>query len=74
MPGARLRATRDGQAAVRLHVAAAGLGTGVLDAVRDGPAATADLARSLGEVRKDLLEAFLRVLRGAGLIREEDAR
>ncbi|WP_242611347.1 class I SAM-dependent methyltransferase [Blastococcus saxobsidens] len=71
---ARLRATRDGQAAVRLHVGAAGLGTGVLDAVRDGPATTADLARRLGVAREDLLEAFLRVLSVADLVREEDAR
>src|SRR5688500_9260433 len=36
----RLRVARDGLAAVRLAVAAAGLSTGVLESLRDGPADT----------------------------------
>ncbi|CCG01908.1 SAM-dependent methyltransferase [Blastococcus saxobsidens] len=70
---ARLRATRDGQAAVRLHVGAAGLGTGVLDAVGGGAVPAPELARRLGVVREDLLGAFLRVLAAAGLVAEDGA-
>ncbi|MGY1845768.1 hypothetical protein [Blastococcus sp. SYSU DS1021] len=59
---ARLRATRDGQAAVRLNLGAAALHTGVLDALGDRAVATPELARRLAVARDDLLAAFLRVL------------
>ncbi|MDP5183948.1 class I SAM-dependent methyltransferase [Blastococcus sp. BMG 814] len=71
---ARLRATRDGQAAVRLHLGAAGLATGVLDAVATGAAGTPDLARRLGVPDEQLLGAFLQVLAAAGLVREDAGR
>lgn len=70
---ARLRATRDGQAAVRLHLGAAGLATGVLDAIDGGATATPGLARRLGAADEDLLGAFLGVLTAAGLVREAAA-
>lgn len=71
---ARLRVTRDGQAAVRLNTGAAALRTGVLDVLADGPAATSDLARRLGAPEEDLLAAFLRVLTAAGLVRDDRGR
>ncbi|WP_346622011.1 methyltransferase domain-containing protein [Blastococcus sp. HT6-4] len=70
---ARLRATRDGQAAVRLHLGAAALGTGVLDAVADGAVATPELARRLDVAEAELLDAFLRTLAAAGLVRGDGA-
>ncbi|MGY1724808.1 SAM-dependent methyltransferase [Blastococcus sp. SYSU DS0533] len=69
-----MRATRDGQAAVRLHLAAAGLATGVLDAVATAPAGTPELARRLGTADQELLGAFLAVLAAAGLVRGDAAR
>ena len=71
---ARLRVTRDGQAAVRLNLGAAALRTGVLDALAGGPAATSDLARRLGVPEEALLAAFLRVLAAAGLVRDDGGR
>ena len=66
---ARLRATRDGIAGIRLHVAGAALATGVLDALAAGSASTADLARATGATDERLLATFLRVVASAGLIR-----
>ena len=71
---ARLRVTRDGQAAVRLNLGAAALRTGVLDALAGGPAATSDLARRLGMPEEALLAAFLRVVAAAGLVRDDGGR
>ncbi|MGY1887517.1 SAM-dependent methyltransferase [Blastococcus sp. SYSU DS0753] len=68
-----MRATRDGQAAVRLNLGAAALHTGVLDALGDRAVATPELARRLAVARDDLLAAFLRVLAAAGLVREDAA-
>jgi SAM-dependent methyltransferase len=65
---ARLRATRDGVAAIRLHVAGAAIDTGVLDALAAGSATTAELARQIGATDEALLAAFLRVAASAGLI------
>lgn len=64
----RLRATRDGQAAIRLNLVAAGLATGVLDALADAPSPTSRLAARTSAVDADLLAAFLRVLAAAGLV------
>ncbi|MCF6745696.1 methyltransferase domain-containing protein [Blastococcus sp. KM273128] len=72
-PRARLRATRDAQAAVRLHLGAAGLATGVLDAVAAGPGGTTELARRLGVADEELLGAFLAVLAAGGLVRGDPA-
>ena len=66
---ARLRATRDGIAAIRLHVAGAALATGVLDALAAGSASTAELAHETGAADERLLETFLRVVASTGLVR-----
>jgi predicted O-methyltransferase YrrM len=67
-PAARLRATRDGLTAVRVHLCAAAIGTGLLDVLAGGEATTADLARRLGILDEELLLAFLRVTAAAGLV------
>jgi len=68
---ARLRAARDGQAAVRLQMVAAAADLGVLDALVGGPVSTATLADRLGAPDPDLLVAYLRVLAAAGFITGE---
>jgi SAM-dependent methyltransferase len=67
---ARMRATRDGLAAIRLHVAGAAVRTGVLDALAAGGATTAELARQLGIADEKLLATFLRVAASTGLVRD----
>jgi len=64
-----LRVARDGLAAVRVAVGAAGLSTGVLECLRDGPADTASVRARLGLDDHGLLEPWLRVLQGHGLVR-----
>lgn len=71
---ARLRANRDGVAAIRLHLVGAAVETGLLDALAEGPASTADLARRLAPGRGELLEAFVRVVASAGLLAGGDGR
>jgi 2-polyprenyl-3-methyl-5-hydroxy-6-metoxy-1,4-benzoquinol methylase len=68
---ARMRATRDGLAAIRLHVGSAAVRTGVLDALAAGPASTADLARELSVADEKLLATFLRVASATGLVRND---
>ena len=68
---ARLRAARDGQAALRLHLVAAAADLGVLDALTGGPVSTTALADRLGAPDPDLLAAYLRVLAAAGFITGE---
>jgi SAM-dependent methyltransferase len=65
---ARLRANRDGAAAIRLHLAGAAVGTGLLDALADGAATTGDLARRMAVPETSLLAAFLRVVAAAGFV------
>jgi SAM-dependent methyltransferase len=65
---ARFRAAQDGQAALRLQVVSAALATGVLDALAQAPASTAELAGRTGAKDSDLLEAFLRVAAVTGLV------
>lgn len=65
----RLRANRDGVAAIRLHLAGAAVGTGLLDALAAGGADVAELARRMGTEDAELLEAFVRVAAAAGLVR-----
>ncbi|SET07155.1 class I SAM-dependent methyltransferase [Geodermatophilus poikilotrophus] len=69
-----LRASRDGLAAVRVAVGAAGLSTGVLECLQDGPADTASVRARLGLDDGDLLEPWLRVLQGHGLVRASAGR
>ena len=64
-----LRVARDGLAAIRLAVGAAGLSTGVLECLRDGPADTASVRARLGLDDGGLLEPWLRVLQAHGLVR-----
>jgi SAM-dependent methyltransferase len=71
---ARLRAARDGQAAVRLQLVAAALDLGVLDALAEAPAGTGALADRLGVTDPDLLAAYLRVLTAAGFVAGEGSR
>lgn len=68
---ARMRATRDGLAAIRLNVGGAAVDTGVLDALAAGPASTADLARELHLSDEKLLATFLRVVASTGLVEDE---
>jgi predicted O-methyltransferase YrrM len=67
-PAARLRATRDGLTAVRLHVVAAALQTGILDTLTAADATTGELAARLDVVDEDLLAALLRVAASVGLL------
>lgn len=69
---ARVRATRQGQVALRLHLVGAALETGLLDALAERAATTADLARTTGARDRDLLEAFLRVMAAARLVDQDD--
>ena len=66
---ARLRANRDGVAALRLHVAGAAVQTGLLDVLADGAATTDELARRLRAADRSILAAFLRAVAAAGLVR-----
>ena len=68
---ARLRAARDGQAAVRLQLVAAAADLGVLDALAGGPVGTTALADRLDVPDPDLLAAYLRVLAAAGFLTGE---
>ena len=71
---ARLRATRDGQAAIRLHMVGAALDLGLLDALADEAATTGELARRIGVGDEELLGAFLRALAAGGLVRVDGDR
>jgi predicted O-methyltransferase YrrM len=68
---ARLRVTRDGLAAIRLHAGRAALATGVLDHLAAGAATTAELARELHIADEKLLAALLRVVAATGLVRDD---
>ncbi len=70
----RLRATRDGQAAIRLAQLGAGLSTGLLDALAERPAGTAELAGRCDAADEQLLAAFLRALAAAGVVRQDHDR
>jgi SAM-dependent methyltransferase len=71
-PRARLRANRDGAAAIRLHLAGAAVDTGLLDALARGGATTAELTERLGVREEGIFAAFLRAVAAAGLIRGAD--
>ena len=68
---ARMRATRDGLAAIRLHAGSAALESGVLDALAAGPATASELARELHLADEKLLTALLRVAASTGLLRAD---
>lgn len=70
----RLTAARDGQAAVRVAAAAAGLRTGLLDLLRQGPATTRALATRGGWSDESLLASFLLTLSELGLVRLSTGR
>ena len=67
-PRARLRATRDGLTAIRLHLGAAAVETGLLDALAERGRHHGRLAARLGAVDEELLVAFLRVAASVGLL------
>lgn len=64
-----LRAARDGLAALRVAVGAAGLSTGVLEGLRDGIVDVATLRARLDLNDDGLLEPWLRVLQAYGFVR-----
>jgi SAM-dependent methyltransferase len=65
---ARLRANRDGAAAIRLHLVAAAFDTGLLDALTDEEGTTAELARRLDVADESLVGSFLRAAAAGGLV------
>jgi len=65
----RLRAVRDGQAAVRVAAVGAGLRTGALDHLREAPSTAGELAKAAGWSDETTLEGLLQVLAGLGLVR-----
>ena len=67
----RLRATRQGQTALRLQLVGAALETGVLDVLSERAATTEELARRTGSADARLLAAFLRVVAAEGLVRSD---
>ncbi|WP_448070517.1 class I SAM-dependent methyltransferase [Georgenia yuyongxinii] len=69
----RLRAVRDGQAGLRAGTVRSALGTGVLAALRPGRT-TAELAAELAVTDHVLLEAYLRTLEAAHLVRTAGGR
>jgi SAM-dependent methyltransferase len=70
----RLRAVRDGQAAVRLHLTAAALATGLVDELAGGDRSTTELADALGARDADVLGAWLRTAAAAGLLHQDGDR
>ena len=66
----RLRALRDGQAAVRLAMTAAAVDLGVLDLLEQ-PTAVDDLAKRLDVVDLELFRAFVATLVTGGLVRDD---
>ena len=73
-PVTRLRATRDCLTAIRVHLCAAAVETGLLGVLAGGDATTADLTCRLGVVDEELLLAFLRVAASAGLVSGGEGR
>lgn len=71
-PRARLRANRDGAAAIRLHLAGAAVDTGLLDALAGSGATTKELTERLGITEEGVFAAFLRAVAAAGLVRGSD--
>jgi SAM-dependent methyltransferase len=71
---ARLRALRESQSGLRLHLVAATLSTGLVDALADGGRTTAELATDLGAEDESLLEAWLGAAAAAGVLRSDGDR
>ena len=71
---ARLRALREGQSGLRLHLTAAALSTGLVDALTEGSRTTGDLAAALGAEDERLLEAWLAAAAAAGVLRRDGER
>jgi hypothetical protein len=67
---ARVRATRDGQAAIRVHLVAAALESGLLDALAQEAQTTAELVGRLGVSNEEVFAPFLRTVAAVGLITE----
>ena len=73
-PLLRLRGMRDGMAAVRVAAVGAGLRTGLLSTLGDGPAGAATLCERAGWTDETLAEALLQVLARTGLVRSSHGR
>ena len=71
---ARLRALREGQGGLRLHLTAAALSTGLVDALADGSRTTGELAAALGGDEEALFEAWLGTAAAVGLLRADGTR
>lgn len=65
----RLRALRESQGGLRMHMAAAALRTGLVDALADGPRTTADLAVRMNAADAEVHRAWLDAAASVGLIR-----
>ena len=70
----RLRALREAQGGLRLHLVAAALSTGLVDALADGGRTTAELATELGAEDEPLLTAWLGAAAAAGVLRSDGDR
>lgn len=71
---ARLRALREGQGGLRLHLTASALTTGLLDALAAGGRTTTELAAELAAPEEPLLEAWLGTVAAVGLVRSDGTR
>lgn len=73
-PTARMRVLRDGAAALRVSILAAGISSDVLPALTEQRHDLPALARRVGAIHHDLLEGFLHVLAAANLVEEQAGR
>ena len=71
---ARLRSLREGQGGLRLHMTAAAISTGLVDALADGSRTTGELGAALGAEDAQLLHAWLEVATAAGVLRRDGER
>ena len=67
----RLRALREGQSGLRLHLVAAALSTGLVDALAAGGRAAEELGADLGAEDGSLLEAWLAAAAAGGVVRSD---
>lgn len=70
----RLRSLREAQGGLRLHLVAAALSTGLVDALATGARTTAELAADLGADDESLVEAWLGAAGAGGVVRSDGTR
>jgi SAM-dependent methyltransferase len=68
---ARLRALREGQGGLRLHITAAAISTGLVDELAEGGRTAGELAAALGADDEALLAAWLGAAAAIGLVRSD---